>query len=560
MGVPGRRRRGRVLRRLDLVSSYASLMKPVGPKAEAFVWDKRLITGIMGPVGSAKTTTCIRKAIHAALWQNPGPDGVYRAKGGVIRDTYPQLKKTALASWFTWFPKTLGDWNGEAPYEHTVRFRVLAGEPFIAGPQRFVTIELTMIFAAIGENKVEDVMRGWELTFLWLNEGDLVARDVFTIGIGRVGRYPSMLQGGCKWRGIFLDMNAPDVENWTYELFVDQDLGLDAETMAELKEELGELFGIGFYVQPGGRSKAPLPENIENLPKGYYAQQILGMGRDAHKIRRMVDNEFGPVRRGQPVFTEYEEKTHVAAEKLRPIKDVPLRIAADAGLTPAAVIGQRDHRGQIRVLGEVVTFGNGDNEQLEQLGATAFGRMVGRYVKDEFPDNDVSEIVWCDPAATAGEGARGADPSWRQNFTKGLREELGERIRVKPAPVKGNRLEERLEAVRKPMRTIVEGGEPAFIICPVRCKILRRGFKGMYIYARSKLANDMGRFNNEPLKNDFSHVQDANQYLCCGLTKQGNGDDLGRGQAHPGTRMDRGDRERRQAVTVDNNYNRFSGR
>jgi hypothetical protein len=533
-------------------------MKPVGPKAEAFAWDKRLITGIMGPVGSAKTTTCIRKGIHAALWQNPGPDGVFRAKGGVIRDTYPQLKKTALASWFQWFPKSLGDWNGEAPYEHTVRFRVLAGAPFIAGPMRWVTVELTMIFAAIGEHKVEDVMRGWELTFLWLNEGDLVARDVFTIGIGRVGRYPSMTQGGCKWRGIFLDMNAPDVENWTYELFVDQDLGLDAETLAELKEELGELFGIGFYVQPGGRSKDPPPENIQNLAKGYYAQQILGMGRDKHKIRRMVDNEFGPVRKGQPVYTEYEDKLHVAAAKLKPIKDVPLRIAADAGLTPAAVIGQRDHRGQIRVLGEVVMFASGD-DALEQLGATAFGRQVGRYVKDEFPDNQVADIVWIDPAGTAGEGARGADPSWRQNFQKGLREELGDHIRVKPAPVRGNRLEDRLEAVRKPMRVIVEGGEPGFVVCPSRCKILRRGFKGMYIYGRSELSNGMGRFHDKPVKNDYSHVQDANQYLCCGLTKQGNGDDAAMsGRGHPGMATDR-DRRRRQA-TADRDYNTFTGR
>jgi hypothetical protein len=529
--------------------TLAQLMKPVGPKAEAFAWDKRLITGIMGPVGSAKTTTCIRKMIHGALWQRPGPDGVFRAKWGVIRDTYPQLKKTALASWFQWFPKALGDWNGEAPFEHTVRFSVFMGG-------RKFTVELTVIFAAIGEHKVEDVMRGWELTGLWLNEGDLCVRDVFTIGIGRVGRYPSMMQGGCAWRGIILDMNAPDVENWTYELFVDQDLGLDPETIAELKEELGELFGIGFYVQPGGRSKDPSPENIHNLPKGYYAQQILGMGRDKHKVRRMVDNEFGPVRKGQPVYTEYEDKLHVGEGKLRPIKDVPLRIAADAGLTPAAVIGQRDHRGQIRVLGEVVVFAGSEDEALEQLGATAFGRMVGRYCKDQFPDNPVSEIVWIDPAGTAGEGARGADPSWRQNFQKGLREELGDNIRVKPAPVKGNRLEDRLEAVRKPMRTIVEGGEPGYLVCPTRCKILRRGFKGMYIYGRSQLSNGMGRFQDKPVKNDYSHVQDANQYLCCGLTKQGNGDESDVGRPHPGAI----ERSSRREVKVERDYNIHTGR
>jgi len=535
------------------VSSIATLMKPVGPKAEAFAFDKRLITGIMGPVGSAKTTTCIRKMIHGALWQTPGPDGVFRAKWGVIRDTYPQLKKTALASWFTWFPKKLGQWNGEAPYEHTVRFKVMAGAPFIAGPRRWVTVELTVLFAAIGEHKVEDVLRGWELTGLWMNEGDLVARDVFTFGVGRIGRYPSASQGGCTWRGIILDMNAPDVDNWTYEIFVDQDLGLDDETKAELLEELGELFGIGFYVQPGGRSKDPPPENIENLPKGYYAQQIMGMGRDKHKIRRMVDNEFGPVRKGQPVFPEYQDDLHCAKAKLDPIRGKDLRLSVDGGLTPAAVFQQRDHRGQVRTLGEVVVFADNDEEELEQLGPSAFARMCARYAQDEFPDNKIAEIGFADPATLAGEGAAGEDRSWRQTFQAELSKALGYKVRIKPAPVKGNALTPRLESVRKPMQRLVEGGEPGYVICPVRCPILRRGFKGMYVYRRTTLQGGHGRYLDEPVKNDYSHVQDANQYGCASYEKSPVDDT--RSGHHPGERGHPGER-----VKVTHKYDVFVGR
>lgn len=547
-------------------SSIATLMKPVGPKAEAFAFDKRLLTAIMGPVGSAKTTTCIRKMIHGALWQDPGPDGVYRAKWGVIRDTYPQLKKTALASWFTWFPKKLGQWSGEAPYEHTVRFRVLGGAPFISGPRRWITVELTVLFAAIGENKVEDVMRGWELTGLWLNEGDLVARDVFTIGIGRIGRYPSAVMGGCKWRGIILDMNAPDVDNWTYEIFVDQDLGLDDETLEELKGELGEMYGIGFHIQPGGRSVDPPPENIENLTKGYYAQQVLGMGRDKHKLRRMVDNEFGPVRKGQVVFPEYQDNVHCGRAsgighnggppmeaKLEAIRGKDLRLSVDGGLTPAAVFQQRDHRGQIRTLGEVVIFSDNDDEDLEQLGPSAFARMVARYVQDEFPDNRIAEVGYADPAATAGENATGEDLSWRQTFQKELSKALGYKVRIKSAPVKGNALTPRLEAVRKPMLRLVEGGEPGLVICPVRCKILRRGFKGMYVFRRTTLQGGHGRYVDEPVKNDYSHVQDAHQYGCASYEKSASDDT--RDGRHPG---DRAGRETRVKVIRD--YNVHSGR
>lgn len=523
----------------------AQLMKPIGPKAEAFSADKRMITGIMGPVGSGKTTTCVKKMILSALWQDPGPDGVYRAKWGVVRDTYPQLRKTALASWFYWFPKTIGTWNGEAPYEHTITITVMNGV-------RKCLVELTVIFAAIGENRAEDVMRGWELTGCWLNEGDLVAHEVFAYAMTRIGRYPGAAMGGCKWRGLIVDMNAPDIENWTYGVLVEQDLGLDAEVEKALREELGELFGIGFYVQPGGRSKDPPPENIQNLPKGYYAQQVMALSKKPWLVRRMVDNEFGPVRHGQVVFPEYQDKLHCAEEKLQPISGVKLRIAADAGNTPAAVIGQRDHRGQIRVLGEVVVFSENEDDELEQLGAYTFGKLVGRYCKDEFPNNEVDDRVFVDPAAFAGEKATGADPSWRQNFQRGLREELGQEIRVKRAPTKANRLEERLQAVRTPMLRLVEGGEPGFLICPVRCKVLRRGFKGMYVIQRVNMQGGFGRFSDAPAKNDYSHVQDAGQYLCLAILKGDNDNDPG--VSHPGEK-----RERR-TVQVDRNYNIHSGR
>jgi hypothetical protein len=533
------------------MSAIAQLMKPVGPIAEAFAWDKRLITFIMGPVGSAKTTTCIRKMIHGALWQKPGPDGVYRAKWGVIRDTYPQLRKTALASWFQWFPKALGEWNGEAPYEHTVRFDIHTNRGKLE-------VELTVIFAAIGENKAEDVMRGWEVTGIWINEGDLVSHEVFAYAVTRVGRFPSASQGGCQWRGLIVDMNAPDIENWTYTVGVDQDLGITDEVAAELLEELGELMGIGFHRQPGGRSKDPLPENIQNLPKGYYAQQIFALAKKPWLIRRMVDNEFGPVRNGQPVFTEYNDDIHCAKDKLAPIPGVKLKISADAGGTPAAVIRQRNPaNGQIRFLAEVVMFAEEADDELEQMGATAFGKLVGRYVREEFPNCDVYEIVRVDPASAAGESATGADPSWRQNFQKGLRSELGERIRVKKSQCRSNRLDERLQAVRDPMLRLCEGGVPGFVICPVRCKTLRRGFKGMYVITRTGVGIS-SRFKDEPVKNHFSHVQDAVQYGCVD-EKRGandNDDDDGGGTRHPGS----AERSSRREVKVERDYNVHSRR
>lgn len=530
------------------MSSAAQLMKSTGPVGERFLNDWRLITGIMGPVGSAKTTKCVAKMVLSALKQNPGPDGIYRAKWGVVRDTYPQLKKTVLATWHRWFPKTIGQWNGEAPYEHTITITQVVG-----AKKRI--IELTVIFAAIGENKAEDVMRGWEVTGIWLNEGDLVAHEVFAYAMTRVGRYPSSSQGGCQWRGLILDMNAPDIENWTYGVFVEKDLGLDKEVEEELRAELGDLFGVGFHVQPGGRSKDPKPENIENLPAGYYAQQVMALSKKPWLIRRMVDNEFGPVRHGQVVFTEYNDEVHCAKDTLDPVPGIKLKISADAGSTPAAVIRQRDHRGQIRILGEVVAFAENEDDELQQMGATAFGKLVGRYVKDEFPGFVVHDIVRVDPASAAGEGAMGADPSWRQNFQKGLREELGDHIRVRKSQCASNRLDERLQSIRDPMLRLVEGGDPAFILCPTRCKILRKGFKGMYVIQRVQMQGGFGRFKDAPCKNDYSHVQDALQYGGVDEKRGDNDNDGHGGTRHPGGGRSSGRRE----VKVEGSYNRFSG-
>jgi hypothetical protein len=481
------------------------LMSPVGPVAEAFVNDWRLLTAIMGPVGSAKTTTCIRKCLAATRLQNIGPDGVRRARGAVIRDTYPQLRKTVLESWFTWFPKTKENWSGESPMTHKLRVDIPGGAP----------LELEMIFAAIGENKIEDVAKGWELTFAWLNEGDTLAREVRRFLLGRVGRFPGATLGGCAWRGIFEDFNAPDIDNHVYPVYVDQDMGLTPEIEEALREELGPLFGIGFHRQPGGRAKdaggTRIGENLHNLPRGYYEQQMIGASSDY--IRRMIDNEFGAVRNGLPVYPEFKDEMHVAKEPIRPVKGLPLDIGVDGGLTPAAVIGQQLPNGQKRVIDECVVWIDKDKQELAQIGPTAFGEHVGRHILMHYPDHDV-RFVWCDPATSAGEGAMGDDRSWLQLFSAALFKTLGKRGKALRAPVKGNSIDRRLEAVRGPLSRLIEG-QPEYLLSPV-CKSNRRGKNNGYVYRRTGLAGGDDRYVNTPVKNQYSHEQDAEQYLFCG--------------------------------------------
>ncbi len=501
-----------------MTAAGVSLFAPVGPVAEAFVRDTRIVRAIMGPYGSAKTTSCIRVIAQSAMLQNPGPDGVRRARWCVVRDTYAQLETNVLNSWFTWFPKTKDNWNGREMC-HRLNFEValLDGSP----PQR---ISLEVYFRAMGDQKAEDVLKGLELTGLWLNEVDTLDKSVLRFGLPRCGRYPSAKDGGCQWYGVIADFNAPDIDNWTYELLVEGTLPIDGEALESLREKVGQRFGIGFHRQPGGRSIDPAPENIANLPAGYYDSMTIGMSDN--DIRRFVDNEFGAVRNGQPVYPEYNDTFHCAKEPLRPVTGA-VAMAIDAGSTPAAVFGEKTDFRQIRTLSEVVVFAGAD-ESLEKLGPEAFGRMCGehwleRYARQEFGG------AWGDPAAFYGQDD--TEYSWIKLFWKefvetlvrgGIKAARGWRIR--PAPVKANRLPERIETVRRGLVMNADGGQPGQLISP-ECRMLRRGFNNAYVITRVQMSHGRGAWRDVPDKGDASHVHDAKQYLDLGLTKRGVLDD-----------------------------------
>ena len=460
------------------MSITGRLMTPPGPIGAAFLRDRQVFSAIMGPVGSAKTTMCIAKAINATLWQEPGRDGVRRSRGVVVRDTYPQLEQTTIPSWHRWFPKELGQWNGSSPPTHKLKF----------GIHRPGDMEIEVVFQAIGDRAVEDVLRGSEWTWFWLNEMDRLSQRVPQYLLGRL-RWQHE-QGGGGWYGGWGDFNAPDTDNWTYKWFVDRE-ALPAEV---------DPAQLPFYRQPGART--PDAENMQNLPAGYYQRAMIGATPDY--VRRMIDNEFGAVRNGMPVWPEFRDGFHVAKGELIGDRRLPLIIAADAGLTPAAVLGQLMPDGQLQVLDELVVYLE-EEETLEKTGPRAFGRMLKALVGGRFAGFEVQG--WCDPAGMAGTDGSREDLSWMQQVTA----ESG--IRFRPAPVPNNSLAIRLEAARRPMLRTLEGQRPGLLVSP-RAKRLRKALNSGYVYRRTAMAGGDGRFENKPVKNQFSHVADAFQYLC----------------------------------------------
>lgn len=482
----------------------AQTMHFVGPVASRFVQDRMFLSGIMGPYGSAKTTSCFQKIIWATIWQRPGPDGVRRSRGCVIRETYAQLKANVMDDFFAWFPKTKDNFNGDD----------MVSKLNLEIPG-FGKLYIEILWRALGEeNKPEKVFKGMQLTWLWLNEGDTLHRAVLKFGLPRVGRYPKAKDGGCAWSGIWLDMNAPDVDNWTYELLVEKNLGLSDKQMEEFRALYGAQFGVSFHRQPGGRD--PNAENLNNLPKGYYDRLMIGA--NDNDVRRFVDNEFGAVRGGQPVFPEFIDNFHVAISELKPVEGVELCMAVDGGATPAAVFGQKMANGQVRILDELVIF-NGDDDiadgkQLQSMGAIAFGKACRDFVNERFPGMRIG-VVWADPATDYGPDDED-NLTWLGDFS------LAFGMRAKPSPVQGNRLKGpkgRLEIVRELLVNNV-AGRPGMILS-TSCRFLRRGFNNGYVIQRVSRSNGTGLWKDEPMKNDFSHVQDALQYLIGGMNKRG---------------------------------------
>lgn len=447
--------------------------EPPGPVSAAFMQTPEPVQGIMGPIGSGKTSTILIKMIRMAASQRPSTvDGKRKFKFCVVRDTYRQLWKTVIPSWHKWVTKTTGEWTGGdgEPAKHAISFRLTDTS----------VVELTAEFVAIGENKVEDVLRGYEPTAFYLNEADLLVPEVLMYCRGRAGRYPSMNEGGPTWRGVMMDYNAPDTENYLYKLF-----------------EEDRPAGHRLFKQPSGFSAAA--ENLKNLPPDYYEQQA--NGQPDWYVRRMLRNEYGYSRDGKPVYEEFNDAMHVAAEPLRAVRGLPLLIAGDAGGTPAGVIGQRMPDGQWRIYEELIS------DKDKNTGPTTFSDALNLALADRYKGWSRETIrAAADPSAQyGGDGANDEDAAWLDKVR------VRTKLNWRPAP--SNAPSRRQEAVRLPLMRLIDGRTPGLLISPT-CKVLRKGFNSGYRFARQRIAgSDNHRYSDTVEKNEYSHVHDALQYL-----------------------------------------------
>ena len=181
---------------------------------------------------------------------------------------------------------------------------------------------------------------------------------------------------------------------------------------------------------------------------------------------------------------------HVADDELTPMfTDSPLIIGVDAGLTPAAVIGNVASDGRLVVYDSLISDGMGAlrfvRERLKPLLANKYG---GR-----------KAVVIIDPAAfqrVQTDERTVADIYKNEGFS------------IRPA--RTNSVAARISAVDKYLTRVVDG-KYGFIACPINAGNLIQALAGKYRYK----INTKGVRDEKPEKSHpWSDIADAFQYMC----------------------------------------------
>lgn len=336
-----------------------SLKYKASPTCADFINSRAARKILSGPVGGGKTSACIMAILANAIAQEPNNDGIRRSRHIITRNTVAQLRQTTQKSLLEWLPESVFG-----------TFMLTTKEYYL----KFADVEAEILMMPLEDEADLRRLLSLEATTIYINEGREISQVVIEgiVGAKRVGRYPSMKDGpGATYPCIMMDTNMPSFGSY-HQRIMDGEEG-EWET----------------FKQPGGRT--PEAENLDFLPPDYYSTE----GLTEEHIRVFIDCEYGTSKDGQPVFKDtFVSDFHVAKEPLRAIisSEYPLVIGLDAGLTPAATIGQQTPSGRVNILAECFTQ-KGGSIGMERFLQTKLTPMLTR----KFPG--LNAIVVVDPAA-----------------------------------------------------------------------------------------------------------------------------------------------------------------
>lgn len=459
---------------------------PDGAVLKSFMKSDTFFRLIRGPVGSGKSVACAVEIFRRALQQEPGQDGVRRSRWAVVRNTNPQLKTTTIKTWLDWFPENIfGQFMWSVPYTHWLKL----GD-----------VEVEVIFLAL--DRPEDVKKllSLELTGIWVNEARELPKAIIDACTMRVGRFPSMRDGGPTWKGVIADTNAPEEDHWWP--IMAGDVPIPDHIPSEQAKMLVKPADWEFFTQPPGMIEEknedgdvieyklnPKRENGKFIGKDYYPKLI--QGKTKSWIDVYVMNRYGLIMEGKPVYPLFAPAVHVAVEGIPIAAGLPVYVGVDFGLTPAAVLGQKV-RGRWLEQKEIVAF---------DMGIVRFAEILREELATKFAA--CSEVfIYGDPA---GDFRAQTDESTPFQVLRGAG--------LRAYPAHSNSIDLRLEVVNAQLRKMEEG-KAAFLVDRAGCPYLIKGFEGGYQYERLQVSGE--RYRDKPDKGPYSHIHDALQYQLLG--------------------------------------------
>lgn len=486
--------------------------EPPGPVCASYIRSVGPIDAITGPSGSGKTVGTVFKLVRFAVASMPvTKSGVVKVRITVLRDNYRALYRTTLRSWFQWFPP---DYPGsqffggqDRPALHRLRLSTVRT---IDGVRREVPVDLDVDFFAVGDVAIEELLKGYETSAGWANEGDLLAERVIPFLYDRTGRYPSkaeLADGVTLPRMVAVDFNPTPPNHPLWKACIRKSFQQEKPEdplEAALQETAAAnvpAAALNFFQQPSG-----LASNAENRRgKSYedYARAAAVMTEN--DVRRFVHGLPGYAMDGKPVYSrEFDRKRHVAAGRLQVIRGLPLHIGFDQGNSPAAILFQVSSHGQVRIYKEL-WLGQG----------VGYGRFLQALIPilTSPPFRDLPPGIYtADPAGFYGADKVAGELAWAQSISAGLGHPV--------YPAATNEPSTRQEAVRLRLSYQVDATTPGLIIDPEGCPLLIEGFEAEYKFPKlgSHAATEYG---DAPLKNTHANLHDANQYGILGVFSPG---------------------------------------
>lgn len=422
---------------------------------------------VRGPVGSGKSTAMATELLRRAAQQAPGPDGIRRTRGVIVRNTLQQLESTALETIMQMYRPILN----YKPSTHTIELR--AGD-----------IHSDWILLPL--DRPENVQRllSLELTFAWLSELRELPPQILLDVFSRTSRYPSRMHGGPSWYGVFGETNSFSEDSPWFEIL--EGHAPDADGIIRPRPNWE------YFVQPGARD--PGAENVENLAPTYYEDLIAS--NTPEWVEQYIDNRITPSLAGEAVFrSSFRRDFHVSPVELQPVPHTMLVVGMDFGRNPTQILTQMDPRGRILVLDELTSANMG----VEQFIQTVARPHLSRPEYSRLPVGIVG-----DPAGVA------RSQIGEESIFKALN-----RLGFAAQPAQTNNIDPRLRAVEKWFMQ-QRDGKAAILISP-RCKLLIQALSSMYRYARKK----DGSLQPMPEKtHPWSDLADALQYAVLGHSER----------------------------------------